>query len=164
MTIGVLFVCTANICRSPTAAGVFRTMARRAGLEAAFAVSSAGTSNVHEGEPPSPLAVEVAAERGYDIAGGRAHAVTKEDIAAADFVLAMDRSHLADLRWIAPRDRVGTLQLFTSFGPMPSITDVQDPYGGSRDDYERTLSLIEAVCKGLLAKLTPQAQNEIQKG
>ena len=162
MTIGVLFVCTANVCRSPTAAGVFRTMARNAGLEAAFSISSAGTSNVHEGEPPTPLAVEVAAERGYDIATGqRAHPVTKEDIAAADLVLAMDRSHLADLRWIAPRDRMDRLQLFTRFGPMPSITDVRDPFGGAREDYEGTLSLIEAVCKGLLAALTPQARRDV---
>src|SRR5215471_15663869 len=111
MTIGVLFVCTANICRSPTAEGVFRTLVQRAGLEQAFSIASAGTSNVQAGQPPSPLAVEAAARRGYDISHHNAHAVTKDDIAAADYVLAMDRGHLADLRWMAPRDKVDNLQL-----------------------------------------------------
>jgi protein-tyrosine phosphatase len=159
MTIKVLFVCTANVCRSPTAEGVFRTLAERAGLGDAFSVASAGTSNVRAGQAPTPLAVEVAARRGYDISRQVSHAVTKEDIAAADYVLAMDRGHLADLRWMAPRDRLDRLQLFTRFGPMPTITDVQDPFGGTPQDYERTLDLIEAGCKGLLKALTPEAQN-----
>ena len=127
MTIGVLFVCTANICRSPMAEGVFRTLARRAGLEAAFTIASAGTTGIHAGEAPTPAAVEAAARRGYDIAGQRSRPVTKEDIAAADYVLAMDRSHMADLRWLAPRDKAECLQMFTKFGPMPGILDVQDP-------------------------------------
>jgi protein-tyrosine phosphatase len=163
MTIGVLFVCTANICRSPTAEGVFRTLARRAGLESAFSIASAGTANIHVGAAPSPAAVEAAARRGYDIADQRARLVTKEDIARADYVLAMDRSHMADLRWIAPRDKTHLLQMFTKFGPMPSILDVQDPYGGTEQDYERALDLIEACCKGLLVALTPEAKAALTK-
>src|SRR6185295_9024847 len=99
MTIGVLFVCTANICRSPMAEGVFRTLARRAGLESAFTIGSAGTANIHVGEAPAPDAIEAAARRGYDIGDQRARLITKEDIVRADYVLAMDRSHMADLRW-----------------------------------------------------------------
>jgi protein-tyrosine phosphatase len=163
MTIGVLFVCTGNICRSPLAEGVFRSMARQAGLESAFTVDSAGTYGGHAGEPPSRLAIEAAARRGYDIAGQRSRAVTKEDIAAADYVLAMDRSHMADLRWLAPRDKAECLQMFTKFGPMPGILDVQDPYGGTQQDYERALDLIEAGCKGLLAALTQEAKAAIAK-
>lgn len=157
MTISVLFVCTANTCRSPMAEGVFRTLARRAGLEQAFTIASAGTTNGHAGEAPTPAAVEAAARRGYDIASQRSRAVTKEDIAAADYVLAMDRSHMADLRWLAPGDKAANLQMFTRFGPMPGILDVQDPYGGTQQDYERALDLIEAGCKGLLTALTPEA-------
>ncbi len=158
MTIGILFVCTANLCRSPMAEGVFRTMARNAGLEAAFTISSAGTSNIHAGEAPTQLAIETAARRGYDISGQRSRPVTKEDIAGASLVLAMDRSHMADLRWLAPRDRPERLVMFTKFGPMPGILDVQDPYGGTPQDYERALDLIVACCKGLLVALTPMAR------
>src|SRR4029450_8365956 len=108
MTIGVLFVCTANICRSPMAEGVFRTLAQRARLEAGFTIpppraafaapfppASADTTSIHAGEAPTPPAIEAAARRGYDIAGQRSRPVTKGDIAAAHYVLAMDRRHMA---------------------------------------------------------------------
>lgn len=161
MTIGILFVCTANICRSPMAEGVFRTMARTAGLESAFRISSAGTSGSHVGEPPTGFAIDAAARRGYDIAAQRARQVTREDLGQFAHVLAMDRSHLAELRWMAPRDSTVDLQLLTSFGPMPSILDIRDPYGGDEQDYERALDLIVVSCKGLLAAFTPAARAQV---
>jgi protein-tyrosine phosphatase len=151
MTIGVLFVCTGNICRSPMAEGVFRSMARQAGLESAFTVDSAGTYGGHAGEPPSRLAIEAAARRGYDISGLRARPVVAADIARFDHVLAMDRGHMAALRRLAPRALVGRLQMFAA-------TDVADPYGGTERDYERALDAIEAGCRDLLATLTPEAK------
>ena len=157
MTIGVLFVCTGNICRSPTAEGVFRGIARDAGLEAAFSIDSAGTYGGHAGEPPSRLAIEAAARRGYDISGLRARPVAAADIARFDHVLAMDRGHMALLRRLAPRELIGRLQMFAD-------TDVADPYGGNARDYERALDAIEAGCRDLLATLTPEAKAKAKTG
>src|SRR5262249_51110165 len=98
MTIDVLFVCTANICRSPMAEGAFRGMAHDAGLEAAFFVDSAGTYDGHAGQPPTWPAIRTAARRGYDIARLRARLVKEADILRFDYVVAMDRTHLFDLR------------------------------------------------------------------
>jgi protein-tyrosine phosphatase len=161
MTIGVLFVCTANICRSPMAEGAFREMARKAGLAAGFEIASAGTSDVKAGEPPSPLAVEIAAARGYDIAAGRARKITGEDIAHFDHILAMTREHLAEIRWLAPRTLMDKPKLLMSFAPPAGIFDVADPYGLDRPDYERALGLIEVACRGLLDRLTPQVKRAI---
>ena len=161
MTIAVLFVCTANTCRSPMAEGVFRTLARHAGLAHAFAIASAGTADINPGEAPTPAAVAAAARRGYDIASQRSRTLTTEAIAAADYVLAMDRSHMATLRALAPCDKMSSLQMLTRFSPAPGILDVQDPYGGSQQDYERALDLIEAACKGLLIALTDEAKAAI---
>ena len=154
MTVGVLFVCTANICRSPMAEGAFRGMAERAGLGAAFEIASAGTSDVMAGQPATPIAVAVAAARGYDIAAHSARQVTAEDVVHFDHVLAMTREHLADLLANKPK-------LLLSFGPPAGFPDVEDPYGLQKPDYERALSLIEVGCRGLLDRLTPQVKRAI---
>ena len=161
MTVGVLFVCTANICRSPMAEGAFRGMAERAGLGAAFEIASAGTSDVMAGQPATPVAVAVAAARGYDIATHSARQVTAEDVVHFDHVLAMTREHLADLRWLAPRALANKPKLLMSFGPPAGFLDVEDPYGLQKPDYERALSLIEVGCRGLLDRLTPQVKRAI---
>ncbi len=161
MTIKVLFVCTANLCRSPMAEGVFRTLVGRAGLTNAFEIESAGTSEAHVGKPPVPDAIEVAASRGYDISDIRARQVVGEDIANFDYPLAMDSSHLVAMRWLAPRALVGKPKMFLSFAPPMGIIDVKDPIGGPRVEFERTLSLIEAGCKGLLEHLAPQVRKAI---
>jgi protein-tyrosine phosphatase len=161
MATSILFVCTANICRSPTAEGVFRAMVEKAGLGAAFELDSAGTGATHVGEPPSPPAVEVAAARGYEIGGIRARQITGDDIAKFDHVLAMTRGHLVEMRWLAPRDLADKPKLLLSYGPQLGILDVPDPYGRERADYERAIDLIEVGCRGLLERLAPEVRKAI---
>ena len=105
MAIGVLFVCTGNICRSPMAAGVFRTLVRRAGMTDAFMIDSAGTYDGHVGAPASLLAIEAARLRGYEDDDHRTLLVTKVVLQGFDQPLALDRTDLAAMSWLARRDR-----------------------------------------------------------
>ena len=155
MTIGILFVCTANICRSPMAEGVFRTMVRRAGLTDRFTIDSAGTSAMYAGQPPTPQAVQSAKLRGYEIADQRSRPLTNEDLENFALSLAMDRSHLAAMRWMAPRAVAERPQMLMKFAPQVGVLEVADPYGGPPRGYEAALDLIEAGCKGLLDSLRP---------
>ena len=158
MPIGVIFVCSANICRSPMAKGVFRTFVRRAGLEHAFTIDSAGTIEGHEGEPAAPLARAAAGRRGYDISDHLSRALTNDDLERFAVPLAMDRSHLAAMRWMAPRAVADRPQLFLKFAPQVGVLEVGDPFGGPARGYEEALDLIEAGCKGLLEALKPLAE------
>ena len=123
MTIKVLFVCTANLCRSPMAEGVFRTLAERAGVADSFEIASAGTSDGFVGRSPMPEAIEVTASRGYDISGIVSRQMVSDDIAHFDYPLAMDSSHLVAMRWLSPRSLVGKPKLFMSYGPPLGIVD-----------------------------------------
>jgi protein-tyrosine phosphatase len=149
MAIGVLFVCTGNICRSPMAAGVFRTLVHRAGLAKQFTIASAGTFDGHVGQPASALAIETARLRGYDIGDHRARRLTNEDLAVFDLPLAMDRTHLATMRWMAPRDRQDRPTMLMKFAPQLGVEEVPDPYRGPARGYEEALNLIEAACQAL---------------
>jgi protein-tyrosine phosphatase len=161
MTTKVLFVCTANLCRSPMAEGVFRVLVARAGLAADFEIDSAGTSDQFAGRPPAPEAIEMAASHGYDISDIRSRQVTAEDIARFDYPLAMEASHLVEMRWLAPRALAGKPKMFLSFAPPIGVMDVLDPMGGPKADFALALNLIEAGCRGLLAELTPSARRAI---
>ena len=158
MTIGVLFVCTGNICRTPMAKGVFSALVRGAGLADAFIIDSAGTYEGHVGQPASLLAIEAARLRGYEIADHRARLLTNHDLERFDYPMAMDRTHLAAMRWMAPRKLQDRPQMLMRSAPELNIVDVADPYGGSASDYARALDLIEAGCKGLFDKLAPLAE------
>jgi protein-tyrosine phosphatase len=158
MPIGVLFVCSANICRSPMAKAVFRSMTRRASMADAFTIDSAGTIEGHEGEPAAPLARQIAERRGYDLSDHRSRTITSADLERFALPLAMDRSHLAAMRWIAPRSLVDRPQMFLKFAPQFGVIDVADPFGGPARGYEEALDLIEAGCKGLLEALKPLAE------
>ena len=149
----VLFVCTGNICRSPTAEGVFRTLLEANGLAGSVAVESAGTGNWHIGEPPDDRAREAALRRGIDIADQRARQVQVEDFDRFDLVLAMDESHYQQLRRLCPEGQRHRLRLFLDFAPALGTRDVPDPYYGGPDGFETVLDMIEAASAGLLAEI-----------
>lgn len=146
----VLFVCTGNICRSPTAHGVFRALVRDAGLEPCIAVSSAGTSGYHVGEPPDRRSQTIARQRGYDLSDLRAQRVTAADFRRFDFILAMDREHLETLTGMAPRDSKAVVRLFLDYAPEVAVREVPDPYYGGALGFVEVLEMVEAASRGLL--------------
>ena len=164
--VSVLFVCLGNICRSPTAEGVFRRMLVDAGLDDRVFVDSAGTGDWHVGLPPDARATAAARQRGIDLTGLRARQTKPEDLERFDYVVAMDASNLASLRDLQQgmgRDReqgrVVRLLDFasdragdgTGVGATDSLTrDVPDPYFGGHDGFDQVLDLIEDACAGLL--------------
>jgi protein-tyrosine phosphatase len=151
--IKVLFVCTGNICRSPTAEGVFRALVAAEGLAGHVATDSAGTHAYHVGEPPDGRSTAAALRRGIDLSDLRARKVRASDYAEFDLVLAMDRGHADILRRHCPADLADRVKLFLDFAPDLGIKDVPDPYYGGGDGFERVLDMIEAGSAGLLSHI-----------
>ncbi|MBF0373160.1 MAG: low molecular weight phosphotyrosine protein phosphatase [Alphaproteobacteria bacterium] len=148
----VLFVCTGNICRSPSAEGVFRALLKAEGLTG-IETDSAGTHGYHIGEPPDPRSCQAALARGVDLRPLRARQVEARDFRDFDLVVAMDRGHLAHLEKLCPPAERHRLALFMTFAPGHGTRDVPDPYYGAGDGFERVLDLIEAGSRGLIAHL-----------
>lgn len=146
----VLFVCMGNICRSPTAEGVTRVLAERAGLSAEFEFDSAGTHGYHIGAPPDKRASKAAAERGYDLSSLKGRQVNSYDFERFDHILAMDRDNLELLKHACPVEHQGKLSLFLEFGPDLAEDEVPDPYYGGAEGFEHVLDLIEAAANGFL--------------
>lgn len=146
----ILFVCMGNICRSPTAEGVTRTLAERGGLAAGFEFDSAGTHGYHIGKAPDARATKAAAARGYDLSSLKARRVDSADFARFDRILAMDRDNLELLRQACPREHHGKLGLFLEFASRNDEDEVPDPYYGGPEGFERVLDLIEDAARGLL--------------
>lgn len=151
--IRVLFVCLGNICRSPTAEGVFRAHVARAGLAHAIATDSAGTHDYHIGDPPDRRARAAAQRRGVDISDLRGRQVAREDFERFDYVLAMDRSNLRNLARLCPKGAESRLKLLLEFAPDAGLDEVPDPYYGGPDGFERVLDLAEAAAEGLLVHI-----------
>ncbi|MBK8974530.1 MAG: low molecular weight phosphotyrosine protein phosphatase [Planctomycetes bacterium] len=152
-SVGVLFVCTGNICRSPTADGVFRKLVADSGLADRVRVDSAGTIGYHAGSPPDERAIEHAARRGYDLTPLRARRVTADDFATFDLVLAMDEDNHDDLRSLCPPAYRERLRMFLEFAPGLGVRSVPDPYYGGGRGFEHVLDLVETGCRGLLAEV-----------
>ena len=149
----ILFVCMGNICRSPTAHGVFRKLVVEAGLGELIEIDSAGTHAYHVGEAPDRRARETAAERGIDIGDLRARRARPEDFHHFDYVLAMDRDNLDALMQICPSGLETKLRLFMDFAPDLQIREVPDPYYGGQRGFDRVFDMVESAALGLLEDL-----------
>ena len=150
--ISVLFVCMGNICRSPTAEGVFRHVVAEAGLADLFDIDSAGTHAYHVGEPPDKRAQQAAARRGFSLADIRARRVAAEDFERFHHIIVMDRDNLALLHEQAGADQRAKIRLFLEYTAGPE-TEVPDPYYGGATGFERVLDLVEDASRGLLEAL-----------
>jgi protein-tyrosine phosphatase len=151
--VGVLFVCLGNICRSPTAEGVFRAVADREGLARRIFTASAGVGDWHVGSPPDRRAVRAAHRRGYDLTPIRARQIAPADFQRFGWILAMDRSVLAELEAMRPEDFSGHLGLYLDLAPEIGVREVPDPYYGGQEGFERVLDLVEAASDALIEKL-----------
>ncbi|MBB1487485.1 low molecular weight phosphotyrosine protein phosphatase [Oceanospirillum sp. D5] len=154
----VLFVCLGNICRSPTADGVFRGLVARAGLDEQILVDSAGTGAGHAGNPPDSRSQAAAAERGYDLSKLRARQVTEDDFHRFDLILAMDQANYNGLMNLQPVNSKAHLDMFLSCAPELGVREVPDPYYGGDDGFELVLDLVEAAGEKLLDSLRRQYQ------
>jgi protein-tyrosine phosphatase len=141
--VSILVVCTGNICRSPTGEGVLRHLAAERGLADRVTVRSAGTHDYHVGESPDPRALEHASGRGYDLSAQRAMQVTRRHFDEFDYILAMDRGHLRQLRAMAPKDSKARLGMFLEASERWKGEDVPDPYYGGVEDFEQVLDMVE---------------------
>jgi protein-tyrosine phosphatase len=151
----ILFVCTGNICRSPTAEAVAWHVIEASGLSEAIEVDSAGISDYHTGEAPDPRACRAGARRGYDLAPLRARRLETEDFERFDLLVAMDRSHLEAMRRRCPEVHRSKLVLFMSFARRYVAEEVPDPYFGGEAGFDAVLDMCEDAVGGLLEEIAP---------
>jgi low molecular weight protein-tyrosine phosphatase len=149
----ILFVCLGNICRSPTAEAVLRDLLTREAPDLSVEIDSAGIGDWHIGEPPDQRALVAARRRGLDMSRLRARQIASEDFARFDFILAMDRANLSDLRRRAPAQYRERVRLFLEFAPDVGVDEVPDPYYGGAAGFEEVLDLAEQAARGLLSHI-----------
>jgi protein-tyrosine phosphatase len=149
----VMFVCMGNICRSPSAEGVFQYMVQTSGLKDYIWVASAGTDNAHAGGPADPRSIEAAHKRGFDLSSHRAQHFKKEFFEEYDYILVMDRKNHDHVMRLCPKGAQDKVHYFLDFAPQLNMKEVPDPYYGGVNGFENVLDLIEAASSGLLSEI-----------
>ena len=150
----ILFVCMGNICRSPTAEGIFRHKVEQAGLAEQVFIDSAGTTSHHSGESPDPRSVEAAASAGYDLGAQRARGVTDHDFAEFDKIVAMDKQNMKNLLSRCPEEYQYKLSLLLQqYAPETGYEEVPDPYYGGQNGFKVVIDLVEQACTALLEQV-----------
>jgi len=158
--LGVLFVCTANICRSPTAEAMFRSKATKAGIVDQLQIDSAGTHEYFIGNEPDSSAQVAAKKRGYDLSSLRARKVNRADLESFQYVLAMDMNNLTVLHRLGEPDLWQKPQLMMSYSRLYKVKEVPDPYGGGADGFELVLDMLESATDGLIASVKQTLQHK----
>lgn len=148
--VSVLFVCMGNICRSPTAHGVFRHKVKEQGLGHLVHVDSAGTHNYHPGSAPDERSQHHAAKRGYQLSDLRARQISAADFDLHDLILVMDWDNLALVQDICPTSAQKKVRRFTEFCLVSDSPVIPDPYYGGADGFDQVLDLVEDAAEGLL--------------
>lgn len=155
-------MCTANICRSPTAEAVFRHKVAKAGLDGRFLIDSAGTHDYQLGAAPDQRAQSVALKRGYQMADLRARLVSRADLEFFDYVLAMDMKNMTALHRLGEPNLWQKPKLLMSYSPLYKVKEVADPYGSNEDSFELALDMIESAADGLLVVIRTALQQRGQ--
>lgn len=146
----LLFVCLGNICRSPTAEAVAVAIIKKRGLN--WICDSAGTSGYHDGETADPRSISHAAQRGYDVTS-ISRKVTAQDFVTFDYIYAMDRSNLENLKRICPSEHLHKLSVITDFCTVHKVNEVPDPYYGGSDLFERVIDILEDSVTNAIHKI-----------
>lgn len=154
----VLFVCMGNICRSPTAQGVFERWVERTGLQRHIEIDSAGTHAYHVGEAPDRRSQAAAKNRGFDLSQQRARRINAQDFQYYDYVLAMDTDNYAELLNVCPAAQQNKIALFLDYADKNQTNEknVPDPYYGGNQGFENVLDLVELAAQGLLSHIQKQ--------
>ncbi len=148
--ISVVFICMGNICRSPTAEGVFRHVVKERNLQGVIEIDSAGTHAYHIGEPPDSRSQATAKSRGVDLSAQRARKVEMDDFERFDYVIAMDRSNYENLKALATVEQQKKLHLFMNFTSVWDNAEVPDPYYGGGDGFTNVFDMVHSASEGLL--------------
>lgn len=151
--VSVLFVCLGNICRSPTAEGIFCALVGKAGLADQLVIDSAGTGDWHVGKAPDERMQAAALSRGYDLSALRARQIQPQDLDSFDYILVMDEQNKVDVEDLASEmEHLDKIRLLLSYNPS-AITEVPDPYYGGESGFHQVIDLVESACKRLLVQL-----------
>lgn len=151
--IKVLFVCLGNICRSPTAEGIFHSLVETANLQDKIQIDSAGTSDMHVGKAPDKRTQEIGLDRGYDLSDLRGRQFVAADLDEFDYILVMDKQNQADVEdLVTEPEQLDKIQLMLSYNPS-TVSEVPDPYYGGEPGFHQVVDLLESACKRLLVQI-----------
>ena len=151
----VLFVCMGNICRSPTAEGIFRSILLKQELSDFFEIDSAGTHAYHIGNPPDSRSQKTARKHGVDLSNQRARKIHESDFFYYDYIIAMDTDNIEILRSICPANSQSQIKLLLDYLPDSSFQSVPDPYFEGK--FDEVFETVHAACTSFLENLVKKA-------